>query len=133
MNARDVLEHTKPMSLLYVEDDESLRLSTQKLFENFFQSVDVACNGEEGLALYLEAARDKKPYSLIISDIAMPKMDGIAMCEAIMGHNPAQPFLFISAYNETNYLSRAVEMGVSGFLTKPIQFEQLIQTFSRLA
>lgn len=132
MNARQVLEYTKKMTLLYVEDDVSLRLSTQKLFENFFESVKVACDGEEGLYLYLEAVRKKQPYSLIISDIAMPNLDGIAMCEAIMNNNPAQPFIFVTAYNETNHLMRAVEMGASGFLTKPIQYDHLIRTLSRV-
>jgi CheY-like chemotaxis protein len=132
MNARQVLDYTKKMTLLYVEDDVSLRLSTQKLFENFFESVQVASDGEEGLYLYLEGVRRKQPYSLIISDISMPNLDGIAMCEAIMNNNPAQPFIFVTAYNETNHLMRAVEMGASGFLTKPIQYDHLIRTLSRV-
>jgi CheY-like chemotaxis protein len=132
MNARQVLEYTQKMSLLYVEDDASLRLSTQKLFENFFESVVVASDGEEGLYLYLEAVRNKKPFSLIISDIAMPNLDGISMCEAITNNNPSQPFIFVTAHNETSHLLRAVEMGVSGFLTKPIQYDQLIRTLARV-
>lgn len=132
MSAKQVLEYTKKMTILYVEDDISLRLSTQKLFENFFASVQVASDGEEGLYLYLEAVRKKQPYSLVISDIAMPNLDGIAMCEAIMNDNPAQPFVFVTAYNETNHLMRAVEMGASGFLTKPIQYDHLIRTLSRI-
>lgn len=132
MNAKEVLEYTKRMTLLYVEDDASLRLSTQKLFENFFKSVQVACDGEEGLYLYLEAVRKKEPYSLVISDIAMPNLDGIAMCEAIMNDNPAQPFIFVTAYNETAQLVHAVEMGASGFLTKPIQYDHLIRTLARV-
>lgn len=132
MDAKKVLEYTKKMTLLYVEDDDALRISTQKLFENFFESVKCACDGEEGLYLYLEAARNKTPYSLIISDIAMPNLDGIAMCEAIMNDNPTQPFIFVTAYNETAHLARAVEMGASGFLTKPIQYDHLIRTLTRV-
>lgn len=132
MDSRQVVEYTKKMTLLYVEDDASLRLSTQKLFENFFESVRVAGDGEEGLYLYLEAVRKKQPYSLIISDIAMPNLDGIAMCEAIMNDNLAQPFIFVTAYNEPNHLARAVEMGASGFLTKPIQYDHLMRTLSRV-
>ena len=132
MNARQVLEYTKKMTLLYVEDDISLRTSTQKLFENFFESVHCACDGEEGLYMHLEAVRNKQPYSLIISDIAMPNLDGIAMCEAILNENPAQPFIFVTAYNETAHLIRAVEMGVSGFLTKPIQYDHLVRTLGRV-
>lgn len=132
MNARQVLEYTKKMTLLYVEDDAMLRASTQKLFESFFESVTVACDGEEGLSLYLDAVRNKKPFSLIISDISMPNLDGIAMCEAIMNDNAAQPFIFVTAYNETSHLIRAVEMGASGFLTKPIQYDHLIRTLARV-
>lgn len=132
MNVQLALEYTKNMTLLYVEDDDTLRVSTQKLFESFFESVEVARDGEEGLSLYLDAVRNKKPYSLIISDISMPNLDGIAMCEVIMSDNPAQPFIFVTAFNETAHLARAVEMGASGFLTKPIQYDHLIRTLARV-
>ncbi len=132
MTAKEVLNFTKEMTLLYVEDDDALRATTQKMLENFFQKVDVARDGEEGLHRYLQADRLGETYSLVITDINMPNLDGIAMSESIMVHNPAQPLIFVTAYNEMNYLHSAIEMGAVGFLTKPTQYEHLLRTLYRV-
>lgn len=132
MTAKDVLNFTKDMTLLYVEDDDALRASTQKMLENFFQKVDIARDGEEGLHLYLKADRIGEPYSLVITDINMPNLDGISMGESIMVHNSSQPLIFVTAHNEMNFLHSAIEMGASGFLTKPTQYEHLLKTLYRV-
>lgn len=132
MTAKEILNFTKDMTLLYVEDDDALRSSTQKMLENFFQRVDVACDGEEGLHRYLQADRNGEPYSLVITDINMPNLDGIAMGESIMVHSPSQPLIFVTAHNEMNYLHSAIEMGAVGFLTKPTQYDHLLRTLYRV-
>lgn len=132
MTAKSVLEYTKQMTLLYVEDDLSLQENTKLLFENFFASVTTANDGQEGLDLYLKAHLENKPFDLVISDINMPKMDGIAMGEAILEKEPLQVFVFITAHNEVSFLGSALQMGVSGFLTKPIQNDLLLKTLYRL-
>lgn len=132
ITAKSVLEYTKQMTLLYVEDDLSLQENTKLLFENFFLSVTTANDGQEGLNLYLESYAAGNPYNLIISDITMPHMDGIAMGEAILEKEPLQIFVFITAHNEISFLGSALQMGVSGFLTKPIQNDLLLKTLYRL-
>lgn len=132
MTAKMVLEYTKEMTLLYVEDDDCLRENTKLLFENLFLSVTTASDGAQGLKSYLEAHIQGNPYNLIISDINMPNMDGITMCEAILDKEPLQAFLFITAHNELCFLESALNMGISGFLTKPIQNNLLLKTLFRL-
>lgn len=133
ITAKSVLEYTKQMTLLYVEDDLSLQENTKLLFENFFLSVTTANDGQEGLDLYLKSHAAGNPYDLIISDINMPHMDGIAMGEAILEKEHMQAFVFITAHNEISFLGSALQMGVSGFLTKPIQNDLLLKTLYRLA
>jgi CheY-like chemotaxis protein len=132
MTAKSVLEYTKEMTLLYVEDDDGLRENTKLLFENFFLSVTTANDGQEGLNLYLESHASGNPYNMVISDINMPNMDGIAMAEAIFAKETLQPFIFITAHNEVSFLGSALHMGVSGFLTKPIQNDPLLKTLYRI-
>ncbi len=121
-----ILENSKKLNLLYVEDDELLRNSTSGMFDNFFKSVDVAHDGADGLKKYQRYIEENgSPYDLVISDINMPNMDGLEMCEKIKEINYDQVFIFISAFNEANYLHSAIDLGAHGFLTKPIEFEQL--------
>ena len=132
MTAKSVLEYTKEMTLLYVEDDAGLRENTKLLFENFFLSVTTANDGQQGLDLYLQSHAQGQPYNMVISDINMPNMDGIAMGEAIFEKEPLQAFIFITAHNEVSFLGSALHMGVSGFLTKPIQNDLFLKTLYRL-
>jgi len=121
-----ILENSKSLSILYVEDDDLLRGSTSQLFSNFFKNVDVAEDGQAGLDKYrLYLQENNGPYDLVISDINMPNMDGLEMCEKIKGISYDQVVVFITAFNESNYLHSAIKLGVSGFLTKPIEIEQL--------
>lgn len=121
-----ILEYSKKLSLLYVEDDDMLREATQKVLENYFSSVDVAVDGEDGLNKYLQYHKSSGSYyDLVISDISMPNMDGIEMSREIMRNNPEQSLIFITAFNEVSYLQSAIDIGVTGFLTKPINQNQL--------
>jgi len=121
-----ILENSKSLNILYVEDDDLLRESTSQLFSNFFQNVEVAYDGHDGLNMYKSfLEKNDKPFDIVISDINMPNMDGLEMCEKIKELNYDQVIIFITAFNESNYLHSAISLGVNGFLTKPIEMEQL--------
>ncbi len=121
-----ILENSKDLNILYVEDDKVLRETTAKLFSNFFNRVDIAIDGQDGLEkyrTYLE--EEQKSYDIVISDINMPNLDGLEMCEQIRNICFDQAIIFVTAFNELNYLHRAISLGVNGFLTKPIEIEQM--------
>lgn len=121
-----ILESSKGLNILYVEDDELLRESTSQLFVNFFNKVDVAIDGEDGLKKYKDFIdTNGSAYDIVISDINMPNMDGLEMCKKIKDENYDQVIIFITAFNESNYLHSAISLGVHGFLTKPIEMDQL--------
>ena len=121
-----LLENSKDLTVLYVEDDDVLRESTINLLATFFSSVDSAKDGSAGLALYKKNLKNtKNNYDLVIADIEMPKMNGIEMCQKIKSIDPTQMIIFVTAYNEVDYLNSAIELGVRGFITKPIETENL--------
>lgn len=125
MDFKLVHEYTKDLTVLYVEDNESLRMSTQKVFSNFFKHIDVAIDGDDGLEMYHAYHKEQGYYyDLIITDINMPIMDGIEMSKEILLHNSSQPIIFISAHNEPSYLLDAIKMGASGFLIKPLAIDE---------
>jgi len=123
-----MIEYTKNLNILYVEDDEKLMQTTQELFKNYFKSVDVALNGEEGLEKYINFHNKHDSfYDLIITDINMPKLNGLEMGEKILSQNPLQNIIITTAHNESRYLLKAIELGIDGFISKPIDHQQLIK------
>ena len=115
-------EILKDISVLYVEDENDVREFTSKLLGSLLKKVYVAQNGLEGLELYKENQND---IDLIISDINMPKMNGLDMCEQIRKINNEMPLVITSAHNDTNFLRKAIEVGVNTYAMKPIDLYQL--------
>ena len=118
-------EILKTISVLYVEDENDVREFTFKLLTSLLRKVYVAQDGFEGLKIYEE---NKDDIDLIVSDINMPKMDGLSMCDAIKKINQEIPLVITSAHNDTNFLRRAIEIGVTTYAMKPIDLYQLIES-----
>lgn len=118
-------EILKDISVLYVEDENDVREFTSKLLGSLLKKVYVAQNGLEGLELYKENQND---IDLIISDINMPKMNGLDMCEQIRKINNEMPLVITSAHNDTNFLRKAIEVGVNTYAMKPIDLYKLIES-----
>ena len=112
---------SKGVSLLYVEDDRILQQETAQLLKNFFEKIDLAQNGEEGLELF-----ESGKYEIIITDINMPKVNGVEMVKAIRRKDRHQMIIVISAHDEPHYLIDLINAGVQHFLSKPIDLTRLI-------
>lgn len=125
-----LIESNKDLTVLYVEDSDTVRESTLDMLEEFFSNVDSAKNGEEGLQKYEKHYRDHNQYyDLIITDINMPKMNGIEMSRLVLKQNEDQMILVISAHSESDYLIQLIHMGISNFIPKPIEitlFQKII-------
>jgi len=114
----------KTMQVLYVEDDKTVRDAMHLFFESYFKKVVYACNGEEGFRYFQE-----EDFDLIITDIAMPGMNGIEMIREIRKIDENIPIIITSAYSDTTYFQQAISSKVDGYLIKPInilQFEELL-------
>ncbi len=119
------LESNKDLKVLYVEDSEMVRESTCDILDEFFESIDVAINGEEGLQLYKQFYEENNTfYDIVITDINMPKMNGIEMIESICGLNKRANIIVMSAHNESEYLLKLINMGISNFILKPIEISR---------
>ncbi len=92
------------------------------------KNVFAAENGQEGLDLYKENINN---IDLIVTDINMPKMNGITMCEKIRELNKEIPIVVTSAHNDTSFLKKAIDVGVSTYAMKPIDLYQLIESITK--
>lgn len=118
----EFLERGKTLKVLYVEDSEIVRESTCDILDHYFSEVDTAINGEEGLQKYKQFYEEHhRFYDIVITDINMPKMDGIEMIKLIRKMDPEVHIIVMSAHNESDYLLKLINLGISNFVLKPIE------------
>jgi CheY-like chemotaxis protein len=126
MNNRQSLEALKQLAVLYVEDEESIRNEVAYFLSRRVGRILTAANGREGLDIY----RSQRP-DLVLSDIQMPVMDGLEMAAEIKRQQRETPVILTTAFNDTNYLQKAIALGIDGYVLKPIDLEQLMQVTLR--
>ncbi|MGL5385927.1 MAG: sigma 54-interacting transcriptional regulator [Enterobacterales bacterium] len=112
--------------ILLVEDDLSHCTILQALISGWDYRVSVAHNGLQAL----EQVR-AQPFDLILSDVRMAEMDGIAALKAIKSYNPAIPILIMTAYSNVESAVEAIKAGAYDYLTKPLDFDTLQLTLAR--
>jgi YesN/AraC family two-component response regulator len=95
---------------------------------DFFDKVIAACDGEDALKQYQNYFNDNGCYvDLVITDINMPKKDGISLIQDIYLSNENQAVIVMSAHSEPEYLLPLMEEGISNFLLKPVKMENMIK------
>ncbi len=121
-------EFSQKLNVLYVEDNKQTRDATIELLQMFFKNIIVSSNGQEGLNDFLSS--QTKEIHLVITDINMPKLNGLDMISKIKEYNENISILIISAYDDVNYLLKSIKMQVNGYLLKPIKTDDFISTIS---
>lgn len=119
---------TGELSLLYVEDVAEIRESMSHLFDALFKEVTYAANGKEALAAYGLAK-----FDLVITDVMMPVMNGVQLCNEIRAINPDQHIIIISASNESQLVDEGLRAQVDGFILKPVISSQFSEALTRAA
>ena len=112
-------------SLLYVEDEAFIRKIAVSFLKDLFYEVYEADDGKMALELY----KEKKP-NIIITDIKMPKMDGLELCKEIRNSDDSTPIIILTAYSHTEYLLKATELNLVKYLIKPVEEEALLEAIN---
>ena len=116
------------VSLLLVDDHRMVRESLKKAYiERGFDVIADTGSGEEAVAL----CQQHQPQ-LVVTDIAMPGLDGIDTCEQITRLCPQTRVIILTMYGDEDSLARAIRAGASGFLLKDCSIDELM-TATRLA
>jgi len=113
------------LTILYVEDDEIIRKNALLFLEKMCRKIWLAQDGLEALEIY----EDYKP-DIIISDIKMPRLNGLDMAKKIRLTDKHTPIILLTAFTETNYLLKAVELQLIKYLVKPITAPKLLDALS---
>lgn len=117
----------KDFTLLYVEDETALSDIVVPFLKKIYTTIFIASNGEEGYALFL-----KHDIDLVITDINMPKIDGLQMSQMIREINKNIPIIITTAYNENHFLHEAIKIGISRFVTKPMNLISLVENIENV-
>lgn len=134
IDQKELHAYSKDLDVLYVEDDRTLHVETLEIFEDYFKKVDSAYDGKEGLEKYDKYFnKTGNYYDIVISDINMPKLNGIEMAKAIKNINPHQEIIVVSAYNDSDKLMKLIDLGINYFLLKPISFEKTLDTLYKVS
>jgi CheY-like chemotaxis protein len=116
------------ITILFVDDDLDTQKMIGSLLKSYCQDIFLASDGREGLKLY----RDKQP-DIVISDVMMPRMSGLDMCQKIKMINPNQMISLFTARNDKSCKDRATKIGIDTFLLKPLDEEQFFNSLHYLA
>ena len=115
--------------VLVVDDTQDNLVLISLAVQEMNCRVVTAVNGEDALTVALLAEPD-----LILMDIAMPVLDGIEATRLIRRQAKLQgvPIVILSAFDSDSFRQRAIEAGVNGYFTKPVDFERLRQFIQKL-
>lgn len=109
------------MKLLVIEDEVMLNRSIVKLLKTQQYSVDAAYDGEEAID-YIRATN----YDVIISDIMMPRLDGLGVLKYLRNHQIKTPVLMLTAKDTLEDKVTGLDAGADDYLVKPFEFDELL-------
>ena len=111
----------KNLKVLFVEDEDNLsRLLKSAIGDSFF-SFSVAKDGLEGVEKFVKLSPD-----IVITDINMPRLDGLEMAKRLKEINPNIPIIILSAFSEKEKLFSAIDVGVTKYFLKPYDPDELL-------
>jgi CheY-like chemotaxis protein len=116
-------------TVLVVEDFEDNRFMMRRLLEMSGYRVVEAVNGKQAV----EAAGAESP-DIILMDLSLPMLDGLAATRKIreQGGTTRVPIIAVSAHDSADFHAEALAAGCNEYVTKPIDFDQLVQLLERL-
>ena len=124
---QDIIKFTNKMKLLYVEDEKDLREVTSLIFKDIFSEIIVATNGEDGLEKFYDNEID-----IVITDVNMPILNGLEMSEKIKKFDKDIPIILMSAYDDTEYFTKSIQLDIDGYILKPFKMDDFMNTLNKI-
>ena len=122
----EVISQFKNYTVLCVEDEDGIRKRLVNTLKYYFKDVYEASNGEEGYYLYY----DERP-DIIISDIEMPKKNGMEMVEEIRKNDLSTIIIMLTAYSNEEYLLNLINLNINHYILKPVISDNLLNGITK--
>ena len=117
-------EKVKNLKVIYVEDEDNMRIGTEIFLNKFFSKVEVAVDGKDGLEKFKNG-----DFDIVFTDILMPKMGGIEMVSNIKELNSE---VFIVALTASDVRKEEIEKTVNLYFRKPISYENMFTIMNEI-
>ncbi|WP_298040864.1 response regulator [uncultured Campylobacter sp.] len=127
MDINEIQAQTRSMRALYVEDDNEVRQQTAKILRLFFHQVTDCGDAQEGIDKFKASKID-----IVFTDINMPGINGLEMLERIKQIDPLVKTVIFSAYDESKFFTKAISIGVDGYILKPFTTEDLLSVLEKI-
>ena len=127
MKINSIKDAIYPLCALYVEDNEEVRRQTAKILRLFFHQVIDCGDAQEGIDKFKASKID-----IVFTDINMPGMSGLEMLERIKQIDPLVKTVIFSAYDESKFFTKAISIGVDGYILKPFTTEDLLSVLEKI-
>ena len=126
-NRNVVLEMTNQGKILIVEDEKVIREFMCKLLISLNYQVDTTCDG-------IEAVNKIKntEYSVILSDVKMPRMSGIELLKRVKEINKNIEVILITGFPNIEDAEKSIQLGAYAYTKKPIKIKNLIKLLNRI-
>ncbi len=118
----------KTINIMYIEDDVLATAKLKSILEKYFNKIIIASNGEDAFG----QLKDSPKIDLIISDINMPKMDGLEFLEELRKYDADIPFIFVTARNEPDKMLKAIQLDIDNYILKPINLQNLLSIIDKI-
>ncbi len=115
------MDLTNAPTVLVVDDDRDHTQALAKVFERAGYSVRTACDGQEALELFTE-----RPCDLVISDLRMPRMNGMDLLRNIRMLNPNIAVIILTAFGEWTTYMDAMNCGCLDYVNKPVRRDDIL-------
>ncbi|MDP3266992.1 MAG: response regulator [Sulfuricurvum sp.] len=121
------IKEKKNFSILFVEDEVMIRKPMQNMMQRLCNEIVSVCDGVEALEIY-----NKRPFSVVITDLQMPNMNGAELCKNIRKINPEQLIVIITAYRDGQEIKQAQQYGVDYIIEKPLSIASFIEVMKKV-
>jgi len=115
---KDIL---KELCVLYAEDDDIILLEATSMIGGLFKKFDVVTDGLSALEMYKQ-----NHYDIVITDVTMPRLDGLGLVGQIKALNSNQIIIVTSSMGDSQFIIELINEGVNRFLNKPIDYKKLL-------
>jgi len=117
--------------VLLVEDEADAREILGFYLNTIFEDVVIAIDGQEALDIFNKELKNGKKFDLILTDIKMPRLDGMDMIEKMLSLVKNQKFIIVSAYKDEDKLLKSINFRVLGYFIKPINVDNMMEILKK--
>jgi diguanylate cyclase (GGDEF)-like protein/PAS domain S-box-containing protein len=110
------MDQSRPIRILYIEDDPGLARLVQKRLAKLGYAVDIAADGEEGITQY-----EADPYDVVFVDQTLPRYDGLQVIRSLASRGPLPPMIMITGTGDETVAVEAMKLGTSDYIVKDVQ------------